>query len=106
MVGAVKTKHNLLTGAWSAAVERLEAGIGRITIERPVANDCQIAFFEIAGDDELHVNVTHHHPTAKVRGWSGPANLPEGFVHNRRFAEMTSRRMLQHIREMVFAERI
>jgi len=104
--GAVKTKHNLLTTSWTANVETLETAIRRFAPGGALANDCQVAFFEIAGDDQLHVNVTHQHPTTAISGWAGPANLPDGFVHNRRFGEMTSRRMLQHIRNMVFAARI
>jgi hypothetical protein len=73
---------------------------------KPLTNACRVVFFEIAGDAHLHVNVTHRHQTTAVRGWAGPAKLPEGFVHNRMFGETPSGQMLRHIREMVFAERM
>ena len=63
-----------------------------------------MSFFEVAGDTDLHVNVTHRHETVGVKGWSGPANLPDGFVHNRRFQDREV--ILPHIRAMVFAPRI
>src|SRR5216684_938804 len=56
---AVTTTHKLLTSSWTADVETLETAIGRFTRRRRLANDCQIVFFEIAGDGQLHVNVTH-----------------------------------------------
>jgi hypothetical protein len=101
--GVVTTRHTLRTSAWTADVQTLETAIGGLTAEHPIANDCQVAFFEIAGDDQLHVNVIHRRPTMAVRGWAGPAKLPEGFVHNRRFGNTTPSRMIRHIREMVFA---
>jgi len=103
---AVTTKHKLLTSAWTADVETLENAIGRFAADRPLANDCHVVFFEIAGDGQLHVNVTHEHATIGVRGWAGPARLPDGFVHNRRFGDTATSQMIRHIRNMVFAERI
>ena len=103
---AVTTTHKLLTSSWTSDVEMLETAIGRFTAERPLANDCQVVFFEIAGDDQLHVNVTHQHPTMAVRGWAGPARLPDGFVHNRRFGDTPPGRMIRQIRDMVFATRL
>ena len=100
----VTTRHKLLTGSWTADVEMLETAIGRFTNERPLANGCQVAFFEIPGDAELHVNVTHRHPTVAIRGWVGPASLPGGFVHNRRFGDTPPNQILRHIRNMVFAD--
>ena len=98
--------HKLLTKSWTADVESLETAIGRFTEDRRLTNDCRVMFFEIAGDRHLHVNVTHRHPTMAVRGWVGPASLPEGFVHNRTFEEAGASQMLRHIRNMVFAARI
>jgi len=102
---AVTTKHRLLTSAWTEDVETLETAIELFTANRPLANECHVAFFEIAGDRDLHVNVTHHHQTAAVRGWAGPARVPDGFVHNRRFGDTSSNTMIRQIRDMVFAPR-
>jgi hypothetical protein len=100
---AVTTTHKLLTSSWTADVETVEAAIGRFTARRRLANDCQIVFFEIAGDGQLHVNVTHQDATMPVRGWAGPARLPGGFVHNRRFGDNSPSQIIRHIRDVVFA---
>jgi hypothetical protein len=71
-----------------------------------LTNDCQIALFEIARDAHLHVNVTHRYPTRRVRGWAGPARVPDGFVHNRTFGDTRPSRIIRHIRDVVFAARI
>src|SRR5688572_4936320 len=102
---AVTTKHRLLTGSWTAEVETLEKAIGQFTVKRPLATDCHVVFFEIAGDGQLHVNVTHQHSTKAMPGWAGPARVPAGFVHNRRFDETSPSQMLRQIRDMVFAGR-
>jgi hypothetical protein len=102
---SVTSKHRLLTGAWTLDVQTLETAIGLFTANRPLSNECHVALFEIAGDRELHVNVTHHHRTEGVRGWAGPAHMPEGFVHNRRFGDTTPNTMIRQIRDMVFAAR-
>lgn len=103
---AVTTRHKLLTSSWTSDVETLETAIGRFTADRPLANDCQVVFFEIPRDSHLHVNVTHEHQTMAVRGWAGPARLPDGFVHNRRFGDTPPNQIIRHIRDMVFAARI
>jgi hypothetical protein len=100
---AVTTAHWNLTSSWIADVETMERAVERFTVNERIATDCHVAFFEIAGDGELHVNVTHQHPTPVVRGWAGPARLPNGFVHNRRFAHAPPSRIVRHIRNMVFA---
>jgi hypothetical protein len=101
---AVTTACGLLTTSWSADVETVETAIGKFTAERPLASDCQVVMFEIAGDDQLHVNVVHHLPhTAVVRGWSGPGRVPAGSVYNRRFADTPPSQIIRHIRKMVFA---
>ena len=104
--GNLSIDHKLLTRSWTSDLEALEASIGRFAERRPLTNACRVVFFEIAGDAHLHVNVTHRHQTTTARGWAGPANMPEGFVHNRMFGVTPSGKMLRHIREMVFAERM
>lgn len=102
--GITTTRH-LLTRAWAADVDVLEDEIGRFAARRSVTNDCKVAMFEIVGDPNLHVNVTHRVQTRAVKGWIGPAVLPEGFVHNRTFAHIPTRAITSQIREMVFAPR-
>jgi hypothetical protein len=103
--GTVVTEHSLLTSAWTKDVATMEAAIARFGAERPLACGCQVVLFELAGDDQLHVNVIHHrqHPPAALRGWSGPGQLPDGFVYNRRFADAPVAEIIRHIRQMVFA---
>lgn len=98
---ANNTDHS---GYWNADVTALESALGKLLVKRPVTNECRVSFFEVAGDAELHVNVTHRHETVAVKGWAGPAIVPDGFVHNRRFQDRQS--ILSHIRDMVFAARI
>jgi hypothetical protein len=100
---AVTTQHSLLTSSWTADVRALETAIGRFTAARPFAGNCQVVLFEIAGDDQLHVNVIHERSRAAVRGWSGPGVLPDGCVYNRRFGDATQAQIIRHIRDMVFA---
>ena len=99
----VTTTHNLLTDAWTADVREMEDAIQHFRADRRLRDDCHVAFFEIARDPYLHVNVTHKYPTVHVSGWAGPADRPEGFVHNRRFDDMATVQIVRHIREMVFA---
>jgi hypothetical protein len=101
----VITRHKLLTGSWTADVEALETAVGRFNADHPLTNDCQVVFFEIAGDEHLHVNVTHRYPTRPVRGWAGPASVPGGFIHNRTFGEAQPRQMIRRIRDVVLATR-
>lgn len=91
-------------GYWNSDVAALELALDKLIGKRPVTNDCRVSFFEIPGDPDLHVNVTHRHETVAVTGWAGPALMPDGFVHNRRFQDRQS--ILLHIRNMVFAARI
>jgi hypothetical protein len=101
---AVTTEHSLLTTAWTADVRTLETAIGRFASEQPLAGDCQVVMFEIEGDHQLHVNVVHQaEHTAVVHGWSGPGQLPEGSVYNRRFCDTPPAQIIRHIRNMVFA---
>lgn len=103
---AISARHQLLSDSWTADVESLESAIGRFKIDRNTANNCEVVFFELAGDEHLHCNVTHRHETKTVRGWAGPGHVPDGFVHNRRFADTSHNDMIRHIRDMVFAARV
>jgi hypothetical protein len=95
--------RNLLTRSWTADVGALEMRIRRLALRRPVTNDCCVALFEIPGDRDLHVNVTHRCRTKAAEGWSGPGVLPQGFVHNRTFDDPSPSAIGRHIREMIFA---
>jgi hypothetical protein len=95
----ITATHRLVTESWRADVEAVETAIRRF---KSNGNACQVTLFELAGDRHLHVNVTHTSPTATAPGWAGPASLPQGFVHNRRFSE-PARQIVRHIRDMVFA---
>jgi hypothetical protein len=101
---ATTANNTLQSGHWSCDVTALESAIAKLTAKRSLTSDCRVSFFEVAGDGDLHVNVTHRHETVAVKGWSGPASTPNGFVHNRRFQDRQS--ILSHIRDMVFAARI
>jgi len=103
---AISARHQLLGDSWTADVEDLEKMIGRFKTDRHPANNCEVVFFEIAGDGHLHVNVTHRHATKTVSGWAGPGHMPHGFVHNRRFRDTPHNEMIRRIRDMVFAARI
>lgn len=102
----ITTKRKQLSPSWATDVAALERAIQRFTLDRPLTNDCKVVFFEVARDGHLHVNVTHKHQTAAAAGWAGPASMPEGFVHNRRFGDTAPSQMIRHIRNMVFAARI
>ena len=103
---AISARHELLSDAWTADVENLVSAIGRFKTDRNTANNCEVVFFEIAGDEHLHCNVTHRHATKSVRGWAGPGQVPDGFVHNRRFSDTSQNEMIRHIRDMVCAARV
>ena len=102
----VTTTQKLLTGSWTADVATLVTGVGHFKTTGATENECRIAFFEIPRDGDLHVNITHLHPTRTARGWAGPASLPEGFVHNRTFGDAAPGQILRHVRDMVFAARL
>jgi hypothetical protein len=103
---AISARHQHLSAWWTADVEDLEAAIGRFKTGRHVPNNCEVVFFEIAGDTHLHVNVTHRNATKSVSGWAGPGHVADGFVHNRRFGDTPPNEMIRHIRDMVFAARV
>ena len=103
---SITTTRNLRTRLWTADVDALEVAIGQLKSRGPLTDDCRVALFEVAGDGNLHVNVTHRHQTQAPRGWAGPAVLPQGFVHNRTFGDMPPNKIARHIRDMVFSARI
>ena len=102
----VTTTNDHLTRYWAAGVQAMESAVSSFTLNRLPRNDCQVTFFEIAGDEQLHVNVTHKYRTKSAKGWAGPGDLPDGFVHNRRFGQTEANQVVRHIRNMVFAKRI
>jgi hypothetical protein len=95
--------HTLLTNAWTAEVQTLEKGIGEFAV--PPSHEYHVSLFEMAGDSQLHVNVTHRQETKPVAGWSGPGVSANGFIHNRRFESAPTAEILRSIRQMVFAAR-
>jgi hypothetical protein len=102
----ISARHQLLTDFWAADVESLEWAIARFKADSSVATISDVAFFEIAGDEHLHCNVTHRHATKTVPGWAGPGHVPDGFVHNRRFGDTPHSDIVRQIRDMVFAGRV
>ena len=103
---SITTTHTPGARSWTVEVEILKTAIERFASHRLMTNECRIALFEVAGDASLHVNVTHRHQTQAASGWVGPAVLPQGFVHNRRFGGIPPNQIVRHISEMVFSERI
>lgn len=103
----ITTMHKLLTSSWTADVAALETAIRDFTKNRALRDDCTVALFEVGHDSDLHVNVTHRHATAAVKGWTGPGSVPGGFIHNRTFGgDAPQAGMVRHIRDMVFAARM
>jgi hypothetical protein len=103
---ALTTTRNLLTAFWTAPVAAAEHAINERLRARPTRNSCDVAFFEMAGDVQLHVNVTHRRRTVTGRGWTGPGNTRAGFVHNRVFARGAAGRMAADVCRMVAAEAV
>jgi len=106
MQRTIRTEHKLLTNDWTSDVQTLETAIRGFGAKQTLTNDCRVVLFEVAHDGDLHVNVTHSHETKSVRGWAGPGSVPEGFVNNRTFGDVTPSRIAGYIRDMVFAERV
>jgi hypothetical protein len=103
----ISARHQLLGNSRRTAdVEKLESAIGRFKADPDVTNNCEVVFFEIAGDEYLHCNVTHRYATKSVAGWAGPGHVAGGFVHNRRFGDTPRTDIIRHIRDMVFAARV
>ena len=93
-----------LSDSWLGQVDSIEAALWRFYDGHPLASDCDVVFFEIAADETLHVNVTHRRLTKAIGGWAGPADTPDGFVHNRTFGGATAPpQLVRHVRDMVFA---
>jgi hypothetical protein len=103
---AITTSRKLLSDAWTADVAAVQAALALFSADEATPNDCRVAFFEVVDDRHLHVNVTHTYPTKSVRGWAGPARLPDGYVHNRRFHVAPPGQIVRQVRDMVFAARI
>ena len=99
---AITANHTLLTGAWATEVKSLETALGRITDAR-VSSDCQVTFFEVAGDRHLHVNVRRRYAMAGVDGWAGPGATSTGIVYNRTFGRMPRYQVLRQIKAVIFA---
>ncbi len=99
----VNSHHTLLTDAWTADVETLEAGIAAFAT--PAGHEYHVSLFEVKGDPKLHVNVTHKDEIKPVKGWSGPGVSADGFIHNRRFDVTATAEILRSIRQIVFAAR-
>jgi hypothetical protein len=99
---AITATHALLTAAWTVEVEALEAALKRITDAR-VGRDCRVTFFEVAGDQHLHVNVTRRPATGDITGWAGPGATRGGIVYNRTFSRMPRYRVLRQIKDVIFA---
>ena len=102
---ALTTSHVLLTDAWTADVNALQAALGRIEKGAGLSSDCRVTFFEVAGDAQLHVEVTHRSAAANVNGSPGAESASERVVHNRAFSRAPRYQVLRGIREMVFAGR-
>ena len=100
---AITANHALLTGAWTLYVKALEEALGRLEIDPGAGENCRVTFFEVAGDQHLHVNVTHRSATAAVNGWAGPATTPDGVVYNRMFDHMPRYQLLRQLKPMIFA---
>jgi|SRR5689334_24217781 hypothetical protein len=104
--GRLSSTRSRLSASWDADVDAIEQEIWRMTDEHPLSSDCTVAYFEIATDQKLHVNVTHQRQTREIRGWAGPARTADGFVHNRTFAAMPPPQIVRRVREMIFADPI
>ena len=95
--------HALLTDAWTAEVQTLERGIDAFAT--PPVSGYHVSLFEMAGDQHLHVNVTHTEETKRVKGWLGPGVSADGFIYSRRFESTEMPSILRSIRQIVFAAR-
>jgi hypothetical protein len=102
----ISASHQLLSNSRrAAAVEKLESAISWFEADTDLGINCEVALFEMPGDEQLHCNVTHRYATKSVAGWAGPGRVAGGFVHNRRFGDAPHQDVVGHIRDMVFAAR-
>ena len=105
--GNLTSTRKGLSAAWNADVTSIETSMRLFNGKHPLASDCDVVYFEIAGDEKLHVNVTHRRQTKEVPGWAGPGDTPKGFVHNRTFGgAISTPQLVRYVREMVFAGRV
>jgi len=102
----ITTTHKLLTECWAGKVATFETVLGRFNADGAMKNDCDVAFFEVARDAHLHVDIVHRFQTSTEPGWAGATNLAGGFVHNRAFGAMRPSQLVRRVLEMVFASRI
>ena len=92
--------HTPVHGMWTGEVTRLQASLAHLAGKRMPVSRCEVSFFEVPGDRDLHVNVIHEREPVAVKGWSGPAAVQNGFVLNRRFHSRAG--ILGHVEEVVF----
>ena len=104
--GRLSSTRKHLSASWESDVDAIEKAMSRFAEAHPLASDCEVAFFEIAADQKLHVNVTHRRVTEEIRGWAGPGDTPDGFVYNRTFGGVPTTQIARRVREMVFAARV
>ena len=68
-----------------------------------MSSGCRVTFFEVEGDQDLHVNVTRRSARGGVHGWAGPGTTSGGSVYNRTFSRMPRYQVLRQIKDVVFA---
>ena len=71
-------QQKLVTDAWIEDVGVVMTAISGFTKRRALQNACRVVLFELAGDRDLHVNVTHEHHTASpaLISTTGPSQTP------------------------------
>jgi len=97
------TAHALLTTAWTADVNVLEAALRRSSLDKRLNGSCHVTFFEVAGDSQLHVNVVHLHSTHDGSASLPASTPPDGVVGGRAFDRAPRYQILRQIRDMVLA---
>jgi hypothetical protein len=102
--GRLSSTRKHLSASRESDVDAIEKAMSRFTEAHPLASDCEVAFFQVANDRKLHVNVTHRRATEQIRGWAGPGDTPDGFVYNRTFGGVPTTQIARRVREMVFAD--
>jgi len=102
-VPAITTNQLLLTSVWTKDVQVLRAALDRIAGDGRSQVDCDVTFFEVASDRDLHVTVAHRPSGDAVPGSSRDTH--DGIVHTRSFVRVPRYQVLREIRAMVFAGR-